>query len=177
MRPAALAVGQTGRQISIVVADQPSHLFPQFRDDRLSLRIAQTTPKKIHVVAKGCGVCDVHRGEQSFAKRTLILKGKPILIRDAGLQQTINGIDYGEPLTLGGSLVNGRFTLGFHMRANFDADKGQMFNAQSKLFPTTRITTAECGLVLDHLAPQARISIDQTEEAINTLFEDRFVEP
>ena len=39
------------------------------------------------------------------------------------------------------------------------------------------ITTAECGLVLDYLAPQARISIDQTEEAINTLFEDRFIEP
>jgi hypothetical protein len=39
------------------------------------------------------------------------------------------------------------------------------------------IITSECGVVLDHLAPQVRISIDQTEEAINTLFEDRFQEP
>jgi hypothetical protein len=39
------------------------------------------------------------------------------------------------------------------------------------------ITTDECALVLDHLAPQARISLDQTEEAINTLFPDRFIEP
>ena len=39
------------------------------------------------------------------------------------------------------------------------------------------ITTAECGRVLDHLAPKAHISIDQTEDAINTLFEDRFIEP
>ena len=39
------------------------------------------------------------------------------------------------------------------------------------------ITTTECGLVLDHLAPQARITLDQTEEAINTLFPDRFIEP
>lgn len=39
------------------------------------------------------------------------------------------------------------------------------------------ITTHECGLVLDHLAPQARISLDQAEEAINTLFPDRFIEP
>ena len=39
------------------------------------------------------------------------------------------------------------------------------------------INTAECGLVLDHLAPQAPISIDQTEDAINTLFDDRFIEP
>lgn len=39
------------------------------------------------------------------------------------------------------------------------------------------ITTHECGLVLNHLAPQARISLDQTEEAINTLFPDRFIEP
>jgi len=39
------------------------------------------------------------------------------------------------------------------------------------------ITTAEWGLVLDHLAPHARISLDQTEEAINTLFPDRFQEP
>lgn len=37
------------------------------------------------------------------------------------------------------------------------------------------ITTDECGQVLDHLAPQ--ISLDQTEEAINTLFPDRFIEP
>jgi hypothetical protein len=39
------------------------------------------------------------------------------------------------------------------------------------------IITTECGQVLDHLAPLARISIDQTEEAINTLFPDRFIEP
>jgi hypothetical protein len=39
------------------------------------------------------------------------------------------------------------------------------------------ITTDEYGLVLDHLAPQVRITIDQTDEAINTLFPDRFVEP
>jgi len=39
------------------------------------------------------------------------------------------------------------------------------------------INTTECGQVLDHLAPQARVSIDQTEEAINVLFPDRFVEP
>jgi len=39
------------------------------------------------------------------------------------------------------------------------------------------ITTEECAVVLDHLAPQIRISLDQTEEAINTLFPDRFIEP
>ena len=39
------------------------------------------------------------------------------------------------------------------------------------------IITTECGAVLDHLAPQTRISLDQTEEAINTLFPDRFIEP
>ena len=39
------------------------------------------------------------------------------------------------------------------------------------------ITTTECSQVLDHLAPHARISLDQTEEAINTLFPDRFIEP
>jgi hypothetical protein len=39
------------------------------------------------------------------------------------------------------------------------------------------ITTTECGLVLDHLAPQVRISLDQTEETINTLFPNRFQEP
>ena len=39
------------------------------------------------------------------------------------------------------------------------------------------ITTHECGLVLDYLAPQVRITIEQTDEAINTLFPDRFVEP
>jgi len=39
------------------------------------------------------------------------------------------------------------------------------------------ITTSECGLVLDHLAPQVRISIDQTDEGINTLSEGRFIEP
>ena len=39
------------------------------------------------------------------------------------------------------------------------------------------IITTECAKVLDHLAPQIRISLDQTEESINTLFEDRFIEP
>ncbi len=39
------------------------------------------------------------------------------------------------------------------------------------------IITAECAQVLDHLAPQGRIHLDQTEEAINTLFPDRFIEP
>jgi len=39
------------------------------------------------------------------------------------------------------------------------------------------IITTECAQVLDHLAPHVRISLDQTEEAINTLFEDRFIEP
>jgi|GEM_PF-3816847 len=39
------------------------------------------------------------------------------------------------------------------------------------------IITAECGLVLDHLAPQVRITIDHVEDAINTLFPDRFIEP
>ena len=39
------------------------------------------------------------------------------------------------------------------------------------------IITSECGLVLDHLAPRARITIDQAEDAINTLFPDRFIEP
>jgi hypothetical protein len=39
------------------------------------------------------------------------------------------------------------------------------------------IITSECGLVLDHLAPHVRISLDQTEDAINTLFDDRFIEP
>lgn len=39
------------------------------------------------------------------------------------------------------------------------------------------ITTEECALVLDHLAPRFRISIDEVEEVINTLFPDRFIEP
>ncbi len=39
------------------------------------------------------------------------------------------------------------------------------------------IITTECGQVLDHLAPHIRISLDQTEEAINTLFPNRFIEP
>jgi hypothetical protein len=39
------------------------------------------------------------------------------------------------------------------------------------------ITTEECAVVLDHLAPQAGISLNQTEEAINALFPDRFIEP
>ena len=39
------------------------------------------------------------------------------------------------------------------------------------------IITTECGQVLDHLAPHARISLDDTEEAINTLFPHRFIEP
>jgi hypothetical protein len=39
------------------------------------------------------------------------------------------------------------------------------------------ITTEECGIVLDALAPQIRISLDDTEEAINKLFPDRFIEP
>ena len=37
------------------------------------------------------------------------------------------------------------------------------------------ITTEECGVVLDHL--DVEITLDDTEEAINTLFPDRFVEP
>ena len=39
------------------------------------------------------------------------------------------------------------------------------------------IITTECAQVLDHLAPHIRISLDQTEDAINTLFPDRFIEP
>ena len=39
------------------------------------------------------------------------------------------------------------------------------------------VITTECGLVLDHLAPQVCITIDHVEDAINTLFEDRFIEP
>lgn len=39
------------------------------------------------------------------------------------------------------------------------------------------ITTDECAQVLDQLAPLARVSLDQTEEAINMLFPDRFIEP
>ena len=39
------------------------------------------------------------------------------------------------------------------------------------------ITTNECAQVLDSLAPEIRITLDQTEEAINTLFPDRFIEP
>ena len=39
------------------------------------------------------------------------------------------------------------------------------------------ITTEEYALVLDDLAPRILISIDQAEEAINTLFPDRFIEP
>ena len=39
------------------------------------------------------------------------------------------------------------------------------------------ITMHECALVLDHLAPQVRITIDQTDEAINTLYPGRFIEP
>jgi hypothetical protein len=38
------------------------------------------------------------------------------------------------------------------------------------------ITISECGLALDHLAPLVRITIDQTEEAINILFPGRFIE-
>ena len=39
------------------------------------------------------------------------------------------------------------------------------------------ITTAECASVLDHLAPHIRITIEQSEESINRLFPDRFIEP
>lgn len=39
------------------------------------------------------------------------------------------------------------------------------------------VNTAECGLVLDHLAPQVRLTIDHVEDAVNTLFDDRFIEP
>ena len=39
------------------------------------------------------------------------------------------------------------------------------------------IITAECGLVLDHLAPLVCVTIDHVEDAINTLFDDRFIEP
>jgi len=37
------------------------------------------------------------------------------------------------------------------------------------------ITTQECAVVLDHL--DVEITIDDTEEAINSLFPDRFQEP
>jgi hypothetical protein len=37
------------------------------------------------------------------------------------------------------------------------------------------VTTEECAVVLDHLTVE--ITIDQVEEAINSLFPDRFVEP
>ena len=37
------------------------------------------------------------------------------------------------------------------------------------------ITTEECAVVLDHL--DVEITIDHVEEAINTLFPERFVEP
>ena len=37
------------------------------------------------------------------------------------------------------------------------------------------ITTDECAVVLDHL--DVEITIDDTEDAINSLFPDRFVEP
>ena len=37
------------------------------------------------------------------------------------------------------------------------------------------ITTEECAVVLDHL--DVEITIDDTEDAINSLFPDRFVEP
>lgn len=37
------------------------------------------------------------------------------------------------------------------------------------------ITTEECAVVLDHL--DVEITIDDTEEAINSLFPDRFQEP
>ena len=39
------------------------------------------------------------------------------------------------------------------------------------------ITTAECASVLDHLAPHIRITVEQAEESINTLFPDQFIEP
>ena len=39
------------------------------------------------------------------------------------------------------------------------------------------ITTEECSVVLDHLAPHIRVSIEQSEESINALFPDRFIEP
>lgn len=37
------------------------------------------------------------------------------------------------------------------------------------------VTTEECAVVLDHL--DVEITIDDTEEAINSLFPDRFQEP
>jgi hypothetical protein len=39
------------------------------------------------------------------------------------------------------------------------------------------VTTTECGQVLDFLAPQVAITIDQADEAINALFPGRFIEP
>jgi hypothetical protein len=55
------------------------------------------------------------------------------------------------------------------------ADINLFASKAEKLLLAINIT--ECGMVLDHLAPQARITIDQSEEAINTIFPDRFVEP
>jgi len=37
------------------------------------------------------------------------------------------------------------------------------------------VTTDECAVVLDHLT--VGVTIEQVEEAINSLFPDRFVEP
>ena len=37
------------------------------------------------------------------------------------------------------------------------------------------ISEAECAVVLDHIAHE--ITIDQVEDAINALFQDRFIEP
>lgn len=41
------------------------------------------------------------------------------------------------------------------------------------------VTDDECGLVLDHLAQTGaiNITIDHVEDAINSLFDDRFIEP
>jgi len=38
------------------------------------------------------------------------------------------------------------------------------------------VTTDECAVVLDHLSVQ-QVTIEQVEEAINSLFPQRFVEP
>lgn len=56
-----------------------------------------------------------------------------------------------------------------------DVPKVMQLAEQLRLF----ITTAEAGQVLDHIGSEALagIIIDQTEEVINALFSDRFIEP
>src|SRR3954471_25045742 len=71
-----------------------------------------------------------------------------------------------------------RLTEHFKDRLLISAGDTQLIDQQAQELRLA-ITTAEAGQVLDYIAAKelARISIETTEEVINALFPDRFIEP